>query len=70
MLDSGNPALLTQQVLLLFGTERQRVRFLFRELAIDQSVRHFALEAREDLLDGAELKRRAGLLAEPGGVSA
>ena len=45
------------------------MRFLFRQLAIDQSVRHFAFEASEDLLDGAELKSRAGLFAEPGRVS-
>src|SRR4029077_18561388 len=46
-----------------------RIRFLFRELSIDQSIGRFAFEAGEYLLDGAELKGCAGLLAEPGGVS-
>src|SRR6266700_2539160 len=45
------------------------MRFLFRQLTIDQSIRRFAFEASEGLLDGAELKRRGGLLAEPCSVS-
>jgi hypothetical protein len=45
------------------------MRFLFRQFPIDQSIRRFAFDSSEDLLDGAELKGRAGLLDEPGRVS-
>ena len=36
-------------------------RFSLREFTIDQPIRRFASEASEGLLDGPELKRRAGL---------
>jgi hypothetical protein len=45
------------------------VQFLLRRLAIDQYIGRFTFEASKGLLDGAELKRRVGWLAEPGHVN-